>query len=171
MNIDTSSLLKLGGSADSAKSNESAPQALQRIADANKHDNDRAAEVYAAYQKNIQTSSSVRSEILQGIFCGVDSDTLVLKAAKVIGAMCDDNMFYNQVEQALITVRGEGFGERAPLKIRLENVRKRLESLKKAKENTPNDAEKRLLQRAIEEHEREVQRLLKSQIDERSTTA
>lgn len=170
MDIDTSRLFNIKSGAENTETvRESASPQLQRTADENKRDNDRAAEVYAIYQKNIQQCGTIRSELIRDIISGEDHTTLLLKAVKAIALMTDDSTFYSRVEQALIAVCGVGLGEQTPLNIKIETTRKRLETLKKSQENAYEPAEKQLISRAIDAHEQKIKELINQQLKGETT--
>lgn len=74
---------------------------LQRMANANKHNNERAAEVYAAYQENIRRANMIKSEIVTGLQSGADPTLLLLKAVEAIARMTDDTVFEKTVRRTL----------------------------------------------------------------------
>lgn len=169
MNIDTSRLLNLDGNIKKQSETETVTPQLQRMADENKRDNDRAAEVYAIYQKNVQQCGTIRSDLIRDIVSGEDLALTLLKAAKAIALMTDDTTFYDRAEQALIAVRGVGLGEPTPLNIKIESTRKRLETLKKTQNNAYEPAEKQLISRAIEAHEQKIKELISQQLKGETT--
>ena len=58
-------------------------------------------EVYVRYQQNAVASAQLRREILQGVKGDMDEKTLLLKAAKALSLVIDNELFYNQIADAL----------------------------------------------------------------------
>lgn len=58
-------------------------------------------EVYVRYQQNAVASAQLRREILLGAKGDMDERTLLLKAAKALSLVTDNELFYNQVADAL----------------------------------------------------------------------
>ncbi len=58
-------------------------------------------EVYVRYQQNAVASAQLRREILQGTKGDMDEKTLLLKAAKALSLVIDNELFYNQIADAL----------------------------------------------------------------------
>jgi hypothetical protein len=71
---------------------------LQRQAELNKAEKEKALEVYRKYQENTKISSQLQTEILQGARRGENTDSLFLKACKAISLMTSDSVFYSQLE-------------------------------------------------------------------------
>lgn len=133
---------------------------LQREADQNKADRERAQEVYKTYQRNILTASSLNTEILKGIKAGESIYTLFLKAIKAISLMTSDTLLYDQSEADIKAIYGEGLLELLPLQMELEAVETRLQRLRQAykEEATQNDSKSRIAA-AIKAHETRAEAL------------
>lgn len=58
-------------------------------------------EVYVRYQQNAVASAQLRREILLGVKGDMDEKTLLLKAAKALSLVTDNELFYNQLAYAL----------------------------------------------------------------------
>jgi len=58
-------------------------------------------EVYVRYQQNAVASAQLRREILLGAKGDMDEKTLLLKAAKALSLVTDNELFYNQIADAL----------------------------------------------------------------------
>lgn len=138
---------------------------LQRKADANEAEKERAREVYREYQNNIKLSSQLQTEILKGVKQGEDIYSLFLKAVQAISLMTSNKVFYSQTQNDLRAIYGAGLLEPKLLEMELEEVQERLERLREArKRNTePADSLKRI-DNAIKAHEKRIT-ILKDMID------
>ena len=58
-------------------------------------------EIYVRYQQNAVASAQLRREILLGAKGDMDEKTLLLKAAKALSLVTDNELFYNQIADAL----------------------------------------------------------------------
>lgn len=133
---------------------------LQRQADANKAEKERALAVYREYQENIKTSSQLQTEILKGAMWGEDIYSLFLKAVKAISLMTSNTLFYSQLNDDIRAIYGAGLLEPKPLELELEEVQGRLEKLREAsqRETEPADNKERI-KRAIQAHEQRATQL------------
>jgi hypothetical protein len=115
---------------------------LQRQADANKAEKERALAVYREYQKNIKLSGQLQTDILKGAKRGEDIYSLFLKAVQAISLMTSNTVFYNQLNDDIRAIYGAGLSEPQPLKLELEEVQTRLEKLREAskRETEPADS-------------------------------
>lgn len=136
--------------------NDSAIKTLQRRADLNGADKERALKVYKTYQHNLITVSQLQAEILKGAAAGGDLCDLFLKAAHAIALLTNDNVFYGEIERDVRAVHGIGLSEAAPLRAELEEIEGRLLKLRAAAETATGDDLKRI-QHAIAEHERQAE--------------
>lgn len=132
---------------------------LQRQADANKADRERALAIYKEYQQNIKTSSQLQTEILKGARAGEDIYSLFLKACKAISLMTSNTVFYSQLEGDIRAIYGEGLQNPAPLRKELTEVQKRLQKLREALERELEHDSKERIKRAINAHENRIAEL------------
>lgn len=70
---------------------------LEREAELNRDERDRARAVYKQYQENITKSGEVRTEIIKGAMAGEPAEVLLLKASKVISLLTGDSVFYKEM--------------------------------------------------------------------------
>ena len=133
---------------------------LQRQADANKAEKERALAVYREYQKNIKLSGQLQTDILKGAKRGEDIYSLFLKAVQAISLMTSNTVFYNQLNDDIRAIYGAGLSEPQPLKLELEEVQTRLEKLREAskRETEPADSLQRI-EKAIQAHEQRATQL------------
>lgn len=133
---------------------------LQRQADANKADRERALAVYREYQSNTKVSSQLQTDILKGAKRGEDIYSLFLKAVQAISLMTSNTVFYNQLNDDIRAIYGAGLSEPQPLKLELEEVQTRLEKLREAskRETEPADSLQRI-EKAIQAHEQRATQL------------
>ena len=133
---------------------------LQRQADANKAEKERALAVYREYQKNIKLSGQLQTDILKGAKRGEDIYSLFLKAVQAISLMTSNTVFYNQLNDDIRAIYGAGLSEPQPLKLELEEVQTRLEKLREAskRETEPADSLQRI-EKAIQAHEQRTTQL------------
>lgn len=133
---------------------------LQRQADANKAEKERALAVYREYQKNIKLSGQLQADILKGAKRGEDIYSLFLKAAQAISLMTSNTAFYSQLNDDIRAIYGAGLSDPQPLKLELEEVQTRLEKLREAskRETEPADSLQRM-ERAIQAHEQRATQL------------
>ena len=133
---------------------------LQRQADANKAEKERALAVYREYQKNIKLSGQLQTDILKGAKRGEDIYSLFLKAVQAISLMTSNTVFYNQLNDDIRAIYGAGLSEPQPLKLELEEVQTRLEKLREAskRETEPADSLQRI-EKAIQAHEQRTTEL------------
>ena len=133
---------------------------LQRQADANKADRERALAVYREYQSNIKVSSQLQTDILKGAKRGEDIYSLFLKAVQAISLMTSNTVFYSQLNDDIRAIYGAGLLEPKPLELELEEVQGRLERLIEASKRGTETADS--LQRiasAIKAHEQRATQL------------
>lgn len=126
---------------------------LQRQADAQKAELERAGAVYREYQSNIKASSQLQTEILKGLQRGEDIYTLFLKAVKAISLMTSNKPFYTQSEGDLIAIYGKGLQQSKPLELELEQLQGRLQRLRDARSREPEADSRARIERAIKAHE------------------
>jgi len=103
--------------------------------------------------ENIRKAEALQAEILHGTKAGEDIYSLFLKAALCIAGMTGNEAFYNTAKEDLLNLYGHIFNEKPALEIALGDVKERLERLRRAKEQTHEEAELRRLWFAIQEHE------------------
>lgn len=132
---------------------ERAINILQRQADINGAEKERALTVCRTYQQNLIAVSQMQAEILKGAAAGADIYDLFLKAVKALSFLTNDNVIYGEAERDVRAVYGIGLSEAAPLSAELEEVEARLSKLREAEETTSGDELKRI-QNAIAEHEK-----------------
>lgn len=132
---------------------------LQRQADANKAEKERALAVYREYQQNIKTSSQLQTEILKGAKAGENVYSLFLKACKAIALMTSNSVFYSQLEGDIKAIYGQGLLDPLPLQIELQETQERLQRLRKALNREIEADEKDRIQRAIKAHEAKIAEL------------
>lgn len=58
-------------------------------------------EIYVRYQQNAVATAQLRREILLGTKADADYKTLFLQAAKALSLVTDNELFYNQIVDAL----------------------------------------------------------------------
>lgn len=135
---------------------------LQRQADANKAERERALAVYREYQSNIKVSSQLQTDILKGAKRGEDIYSLFLKAVQAISLMTSNKLFYSQLEADIRAIYGEGLQQPQPLISELTAVQERLTRLREAlqREGEPEDSRQRI-QSAIKAHEARAKQLKK----------
>ena len=120
---------------------------------------DRAREVYKSYQENIKAAGNLRADILKGLQAGEEAEGLLLKACNIISLMTGDKVFYTQAEQDLIAIYGEGIGAEKPLRYKLQQIEERLSNMQQALDRELEQDSKRRIQRAIEAHKAEANRI------------
>lgn len=114
----------------------------------------------ARYQKAIEQTSQLQTEILKDIKKGVSCYDLFLKAIKAVSLAAGNEVFYNQAKNDLIAIYGEGLTEQRPLEIKLEEVKNRLDKLQKSATGLNIDAEDiKRLNSAIKAHKEEIERI------------
>lgn len=133
---------------------------LQRQADANKAEKERALAVYREYQENIKRSGQLQTDILKGAKRGEDIYSLFLKAVQAISLMTSNTVFYSQLKDDIRAIYGAGLLEPKPLELELEEVQERLEKLREASKRgtEPADSLQRI-ERAIQAHEQRATEL------------
>lgn len=141
-------------------------QQLQRMADANRHDNERGAEVYARYQQNTAKAAALKADILRGTGEGENICTLLLKAVETISILTDDAVFQKTVEGNITGIYADVLHSGEALEAQIERTRNGLKLLKKAAESAVTPEEKRRLAHGIEAHEARIARLTARRIDE-----
>lgn len=132
---------------------------LQRQADANKAERERALAVYREYQKNIKLSGQLQTDILKGVKRGEDIYSLFLKAVKAISLMTSNTVFYSQLEGDIRAIYGQGLLDPLPLQIELQETQTRLQRLLDAEQREPEGNSKERIKAAIKAHRAEIERL------------
>lgn len=132
---------------------------LQRQADANKAERERALAVYREYQKNIKLSGQLQTEILKGVKRGEDIYSLFLKAVKAISLMTSNTVFYSQLEGDIRAIYGQGLLDPLPLQIELQQVQERLTRLKEAEKREGEADSRERIKRAVQAHENRIAEL------------
>lgn len=133
---------------------------LQRQADANKAEKERALAVYGEYQKNIKLSGQLQTDILKGAKLGEDIYSLFLKAVQAISLMTSNTVFYNQLNDDIRAIYGAGLSEPQPLKLELEEVQTRLEKLREASKRETEPADSlQMIEKAIQANEQRATQL------------
>lgn len=133
---------------------------LQRQADANKADRERALAVYREYQSNIKVSSQLQTDILKGAKRGEDIYSLFLKAVQAISLMTSNTVFYSQLNDDIRAIYGAGLLEPKPLELELEEVQGRLERLIEASKRGTETADSlQRIERAIQAHKQRATEL------------
>lgn len=92
---------------------------LQRKADNNKSEKERALAIYIEYQQNIKTSSQLQTELFKGARDGDDIYSLFLKAVKAISLMTSNSLFYSPLEGDIRAIYGKGLKEAPAIDIEL----------------------------------------------------
>lgn len=129
---------------------------LQRQADNNKAEKERALAVYREYQENIKLSGQLQTEILKGVKRGEDIYSLFLKAVKAISLMTSNTVFYSQLEGDIRAIYGQGLLDPLPLQIELQEIQKRLTRLREAEQRELDGDSKDRIKRAIKAHEAKI---------------
>ena len=132
---------------------------LQKEANEQESERERAICVYKEYQNNIRLSGQLNTEIIKGLKTGEDIYRLFLKAIKSISLMTSDNAIYPIAEQDIREIYGIGLQEPLPLQIELEQVEERLARLEKAEVERSGTT----INKAIEMHRKraeEIKRLI-----------
>lgn len=132
---------------------------LQKQADNNKAEKERALAVYREYQENIKTSSQLQTDILKGARRGEDIYSLFLKAVKIISLMTSNTPFYNQLEGDIRAIYGIGLQEAPAIDIELQQVTERYIKLLEALEREPDGDSKDRIKQAIKAHENKIREL------------
>lgn len=133
---------------------------LQRQADANKAERERALAVYKEYQSNTKISEQLQIDILNGAMLGENIYSLFLKAVQAISLMTSNRAFYNQLNDDIRAIYGVGLSELKPLELELEEVEKRLEKLREASKIGAEPADNlQRIGRAIQAHEQRIAQL------------
>lgn len=110
---------------------------------------ERLRKAYNTYHENIRRAGSLRSDILKGMKRGEEPLDLLLKAVECISLMTGDTAIYSQSKADILAIYGYGLGYKAPLHIKLQETRERLEKLESA-EVAPEEAQR--INNAIREH-------------------
>lgn len=132
---------------------------LQRQADNNKAEKERALAVYREYQENIKTSSQLQTDILKGAKRGEDIYSLFLKAVKAISLMTSNTVFYSQLNDDIRAIYGAGLQEAPALEIEREQVVGRYVKLLEALEREPEGDSKQRIRQAVKAHENRIREL------------
>lgn len=125
---------------------------LQRQADQNADDQERAAAAYKHYQDNIRAAGQLTTDIIKGLNTGQDIHDLFLMAVKAISCMTSDNYLYNHAEETIKTIYGVALGQQKPLELELAAVEERLNNLEESILWVDQPDEKRRIENAIKWH-------------------
>lgn len=125
---------------------------LQRQADNNAAEQERAAAAYKHYQDNIRAAGQLTTDIIKGLNTGQDIHDLFLMAVKAISCMTSDNHLYNHAEETIKTIYGVALGQYKPLQMELAAVEERLYNLEEAILWADAPDEKRRIENAIKWH-------------------
>lgn len=125
---------------------------LQRQADNNAADQERAAAAYKQYQDNIKAAGQLTTDIIKGLNTGQDIHDLFLMAVRAISCMTSDNYIYSHAEETIKTVYGVALGQYKPLQMELAAVEKRLYNLEEAVLWVDQPDEKQRIENAIKWH-------------------
>ena len=128
---------------------------LQKEANEQESERERAICVYKEYQNNIRLSGQLNTEIIKGLKTGEDIYRLFLKAIKSISLMTSDNAIYPIAERDIREIYGVGLQEPLPLQIELEQVEERLARLEKAEAERSGTT----INKAIEMHRKRAAEL------------
>ena len=133
---------------------------LQRQADANKEEKERAIAVYREYQENIKLSGQLQTDILKGVKRGESIYSLFLMAVQAISLMTSNTVFYNQLKSDIKAIYGAGLSEPKPLELELKEVQGRLQRLREASQRSTEPADSlQRIERAIQAHEERATQL------------
>lgn len=132
---------------------------LQKEADKQKAVIDGARAVYREYQENIKKSAKEQIEILKGLKEGNNIYILFLKAIEIIGTLTNNGVILEQAREDIKSIYGIGLEEAGAKEIELEEIKKRLEKLKKAFNEEQNKDIADNINRAIEAHKAKINRL------------
>lgn len=132
---------------------------LQKEADKQKAVIDGARAVYREYQENIKKSAKEQIEILKGLKEGNNIYILFLKAIEIIGTLTNNGVILEQAREDIKSIYGIGLEEAGAKEIELEEIKKRLEKLKKAFNEEHNKDIADNIKRAIEAHKAKIKRL------------
>lgn len=125
---------------------------LQRQADQNAADQERAAAAYKHYQDNIRAAGQLTTDIIKGLNTGQDIHDLFLMAVKAISCMTSDNYLYNHAEETIKTIYGVALGQYKPLQMELAAVEERLYNLEEAILWVDQPDKKQRIENAIKWH-------------------
>lgn len=125
---------------------------LQRQADNNAADQERAAAAYKRYQDNIRAAGQLTTDIIKGLNTGQDIHDLFLMAVKAISCMTSDNYIYSHAEETIKTVYGVALGQYKPLQMELAAVEERLYNLEESILWVDQPDEKQRIENAIKWH-------------------
>ena len=129
---------------------------LQRKADANEAEKERAREAYREYQNNIKVSSQLQTDILKGVKQGENIYSLFLKVVQAISLMTSNKVFYSQLEGDIRAIYGEGLLDPLPLQIELQEIQERLTRLREALNREIEPDAKDRIKRAVTAHEAKI---------------
>lgn len=132
---------------------------LQKEADKQKAVIDGARAVYREYQENIKKSAKEQIEILKGLKEGNNIYILFLKAIEIIGTLTNNGVILEQAQEDIKSIYGIGLEEAGAKEIEIEEIKKRLEKLKKAFNEEHNKDIADNIKRAIEAHKAKINRL------------
>lgn len=143
------------------RGNSDGLERLQREADQNKDDRERARDVYNEYQHNILAASEAKNAILKGIDKGESLCALLLLAAEAIARTTNDSIFASVVKRKMVEVRGLGLGDPEALDMERQAIEQRLEKLHNALERERGTEQESGIKWAIRAHEQERQHIEK----------
>ena len=116
-------------------------------------------DIYTTYMDNMNASRQLQIEILKGITAGENIYLLFLKAARAITAMTGNSSFYNQVENDIHAIYGQGLKEKPLLKAELQETKDRLQKLMEAARGDNNTHNTKRIAKAIKAHESRIAKL------------
>lgn len=134
---------------------------LQRQADQNAAEQERAAAAYKHYQDNIRAAGQLTTDIIKGLNTGQDIHDLFLMAVKAICCMTSDNYLYNHAEETIKTIYGVALGQQKPLELELAAVEERIYNLEEAILWVDQPDEKQRIENAIKWHKQRQEEIEK----------
>lgn len=138
---------------------EKTPNKLQIQADQKKAEIERNKAIYDEYQENTQTAQTTMNKITLGVKQGENIYSLFLEAVKVIALMTHDKAFDEQINDDIRAIYGIGLQKPKALKLELTDIKKRLDSLQKAKDNATDHDESRRIDTAIKAHKKRIRQI------------
>ena len=134
---------------------------LQRQADQNAAEQERAVAAYKHYQDNIRAAGQLTTDIIKGLNTGQDIHDLFLMAVKAICCMTSDNYLYNHAEETIKTIYGVALGQQKPLELELAAVEERIYNLEEAILWVDQPDEKQRIENAIKWHKQRQEEIEK----------
>ena len=125
---------------------------LQRKANEEKKEREKALEVFEEHQRNTRKSEAMLEEILKGANGGEDIGSLLLKACQVISLLTANSVFYTQIERATRTQRERTQSERKPAN-ELHSILANIAKLRAAQNRETDPRELDRIRREIEANE------------------